>query len=82
VPAAPQVIVYVSRHCPACRQLSSELVECCRGSGVEPEVRDVLAELEAAARLGVSQPPAVVIDGRLFGQGAAVLRKLKLRFAA
>ncbi len=76
------IVIYHSQHCPACRQLSSELVECCRRGSVEPEVHDVLEALEAAARLGVSQPPAVVIDGRLFGQGAAVLRKLKLRFAA
>lgn len=76
VGVAPRVTLYVSRHCPACRRLSAALVAACRGRGVEPEVRDILAHLEAAARLGTTQPPAVVIDGRLLGQGAAALDKL------
>lgn len=76
-----RVTLYVSQHCPACRRLSAELVACCRRGGVEPDVRDVLDHLETAARLGITRPPAVLLDGRLFGQGGAVLSKLKRKLS-
>lgn len=75
--APPRVTLYASRHCPACRRLSDELVACCRRGGIEADVRDVLEHLETAARLGITRPPAVLLDGRLFGQGGAVLAKLQ-----
>ncbi|MDE2149349.1 MAG: glutaredoxin [Gammaproteobacteria bacterium] len=77
-----QIVIYRSQHCPACRRLSAELTQLCRKLDATAESRDVLEHLEAAARLGIRQPPAVVIDGRLFGQGAAVLGKLKRRLSA
>ena len=73
------VIVYQSRHCPACRQISGQLIQLGRQLDADVETRDLLEHLEAAARLGISHPPAVVIDGRLFVQGAAALVKLRRR---
>lgn len=77
----PRVTLYTSQHCPACRLLSDELVACCRRRNIEPDVRDVLQHLETAARLGIIRPPAVLIDGRLFGQGGAVLAKLQRKLS-
>lgn len=58
----------------------------CRGCGISRLRRtdhaaeqwiDVTVHLEAAARLRITQLPAVVIDGRLIAQGPAAVRRLK-----
>lgn len=79
---AMHIVIYRSEHCPACRKLSAELTRLCSKLEATMENRDVLADLEHAARIGITQPPEVVIDGHLFGQGAAVLGKLKRKIAA
>ena len=76
-PAARRVTIFTSQHCPACRRVSAELIAVCRRGGLEPEVLDVIAHLEAAAQFGVSQPPAVVINGRLLAQGARAPHRLR-----
>ncbi len=79
MPESPHrhIVIYQSVYCPACRRVSAELIDLCRQFDADTEVRDVLEHLEQAARLGIARPPAVVIDGRLFGQGNAVLGKLR-----
>ena len=71
------IVVYQSLYCPACRRIAAELIDLCRQLDADVEVRDVMEHLEQAARLGIARPPAVVVDGRLFGQGHAVLGKLR-----
>ncbi len=71
------IVVYQSVYCPACRRVSAELIDLCRQFDADTEVKDVLEHLEHAARLGITRPPAVVIDGRLFGQGNAAVVKLR-----
>lgn len=71
------IVVYQSVYCPACRRVSAELIDLCRQFDADTEVRDVVEHLEQAARLGITRLPAVVIDGRLFGQSNAVLGKLR-----
>lgn len=70
-------MVYQSVYCPACRRVSAELIDLCRQFDANTKVRDVVEHLEQAARLGITRPPAVVINGRLFGQGGTVLGKLR-----
>lgn len=74
------IVVYQSEHCPACRRVTAELVGVCRQLDAATEVREVVAHLEHAARLGITRPPAVVVDGRLFGQGHDVLSKLRRKW--
>jgi len=70
-------VLYRSDHCPACRKLSADLRHRCRRTDATLEERDILDHLEEAARLGITRPPAVVLDGRLLGQGPAALRGLR-----
>ncbi|MDE2154281.1 MAG: glutaredoxin [Xanthomonadaceae bacterium] len=79
MPESPSmhIVVYQSVYCPACRRTAAELIDLCRQFDADAEVRDVMEHLEQAARLGIVRLPAVVIDGRLFGQGNAALGKLR-----
>ncbi len=79
VPGSPHmhIVVYQSTYCPVCRRVSAELIDMGRQFDADTEVKDVLEHLEHAARLGITRPPAVVIDGRLFGQGHAAVVKLR-----
>ncbi len=76
------IVVYQSEHCPVCRRVTAELVDVCRQLDAATEVREVLAHLEQAARLGITRPPAVIVDGRLFGQGHGVSTKLRRKWLA
>ncbi len=76
------IVVYQSEHCPACRRVATALIAVCRELDAATEVRDVLVHLEQAARLGITRPPAVVVDGRLFGQGSTVADKLRRKWLA
>lgn len=64
-------ILYHAPHCPACRRLSGD----CASRGVQHQ--DVCAALERAAALGIRQLPALVVDGRVLAQGAAVVDALR-----
>lgn len=75
------IVLYRSEHCPACRKLSAQLLHLCRKLDAHAEVKDVLEHLEEASAQGVTHPPAVVVNGRLLGQGAVALAKLKQRTA-
>lgn len=70
-------VLYRSDHCPACRKLSADLRRMCGELDASFEVRDVVEHLEEAAALGITRPPAVVMNGRLLGQGAAARTKLR-----
>ncbi|MDD3765443.1 MAG: glutaredoxin [Pseudomonadota bacterium] len=72
-----RLVLYRSDHCPACRRLSAELRRLCAGLGGSLEEKDVVVHLEEAAALGVTRPPAVAMNGRLLGQGSALLAKLR-----
>lgn len=71
------VTIYASRHCAGCRALSERLVHWANEIGAVLDVREISTHIEEAARLRIIRPPAVVINGKLFGQGAGVLDKLQ-----
>jgi len=71
------LVLYRSNHCPACRRLSAELRRLCADLGGAVEEKDVVAHLEEAATLGITHPPAVVMNGRLLGQGGAALARVR-----
>lgn len=66
------VEIYHSPHCTACESLIEKWVGHARIRRV-----NVCTHLEAAAALGISRPPALVIDGRLVAQGADVASALQ-----
>jgi len=74
---AMHVTIYASRHCAACRALSERLVGWANEVGAVLDIREISTHIEEAARLRIICPPAVVINGKLFGQGAGVLDKLQ-----
>lgn len=73
------IVIYQSEHCSACQRVTADLIGVCRQLDAATKVRDILGHLEQAARLGITRPPAVIVDGRLFGQGNGVAAKLRRR---
>lgn len=70
------VELYHSPHCPACRSLERMFRK-----DFPIRRRDLARHLELAARLGITRPPALVVDGRVVAQGAAVVPAVR-RLAA
>lgn len=66
------VELYHSPYCPACRALEREF-----GKDFPVLRRDLARHLEQAARLGIRRPPALVVDGRVVAQGAAVVAAVR-----
>lgn len=64
--------LFHSPYCPACRALDQV-------GGGDPAIvrRDLVRHLEEAVSLGITRPPALVVDGRLIAQGAAVIAAAK-----
>ena len=65
-----RVVIYYSPYCPACRAPR-------RDTPADVVWRDLTQCIEEAAELGIRQPPAIVIGGRLRWQGAAAVRHLR-----
>lgn len=67
-----KIDLYHSPHCKACESLVERWA-------VFAEIRrmDVCMHLEAAAALGISRPPALVVDGQLVAQGPKVIDALR-----
>jgi hypothetical protein len=64
--------LFHSPHCPVCRALDPV-----GGGDLVIVRRDLVRHLEEAVRLGITQPPALVVDGRVIAQGAAVVAATK-----
>lgn len=61
-----RIVLFHSPHCRACEQFVG------RWPALPIQRLDVCQHLERAAALGVSRPPALVVDGALIAEGAAV----------
>lgn len=75
--ASMSIELYHSPHCTACESL----VEQWTGQTAIRRL-DVCKHLERAARLGISHPPALVVNGQLLAQGAQVKQALAKLAAA
>lgn len=64
--------IYYSPYCRSCG-----ITRLRRTDNAAEQWIDVTVHLEAAARLRITQLPALVIDGRLIAQGPAAVRRLR-----